>query len=82
MRLATAANVQFGRALRKTKRTKASAKFLILPSPALRRQASQIGKTAACQLFWIAFTSMPFFAEIPLERAATFIGRINVIVHR
>ena len=52
-----------------------------LPSPTLGSQAIQIRKAGACQLFGIAFTSLPFSAQISLKRATTRIGRVHIIVH-
>ena len=81
-RLANAASVQFGRAVLLARQTTAFVRFAILSSPTLRSKAMEIRKALACQFFWVAFTSLPFSAQIPLKRATAWIGRVNILVRR
>ncbi|MBR1284728.1 hypothetical protein JQ597_22020 [Bradyrhizobium sp. AUGA SZCCT0177] len=80
MRVAMAASVQSGRALCVASPLRVFAKLAIMPSPTLGSEAIQIRKSGACQFFGIAFTSLPFSAQVPLKRATTRIGRVNIIV--
>src|SRR5262249_34669982 len=81
-RLASAASVQSGRAVRVARQTTTFAKVPILTSPILGPKSIQIGEAVACQFVWVAFTGLPFSAYISLERAATLVGRINIVVRR
>ena len=75
-----AASVQSGRALCVTSPLRVFAKLAIMSSPTLGSQAIQIRKAGACQFFGIAFTSLPFSAQISLKRTTTRIGRVHIIV--
>jgi hypothetical protein len=61
-RLARAASVQSGRAVRVARPTTTFAKAAILNSPALGSKSIQISKAVACQFVRVAFAGPPFAA--------------------